>query len=256
MSTYPLNMTHPQGKKSEIREVAGQDANSGRKFTDTFGTPDRFPPIVVNNQDQEEEYRAKGYLASGESPIHVDGYHDFPKWLVHPEFVEEVPLVNALFDPEGRLVRAAIPGTPAKYPSLLVTDLAGQKTAFARGYIEQVAPDPRAMEALVASPYVPGRVTSEYPKMVDGVLVQDPAIDQSGFQEYPKWVGDNLVNSRAEELALNKGLEPIVDAPSAFTERANELKRQAMTWTPEMRAKAAATRKANAERKQSKIAAE
>ena len=245
MTTYPVTMTHPQAKRSTVRQITGQDPNSGRKFTDSHGDPDRFPPVTVNTEEQEEEYRAKGYLAAGDSPIQVDGYHDFPKWLVHPDYVEGSPNINPLFDPEGRLVRAAIKGTPDKLPPLLVNDTAQQKAAFAQGYIEQVAPDPRAMEALAASPYVPGRVTSEYPKMVDGVLVEDPDIDQSGFQEYPKWVGDNLVNSRAEELALTGAPVSVESLP---TKGVNAV-RKAPTWTPEMRAKAAETRRANMARK-------
>jgi hypothetical protein len=43
------------------------------------------------------------------------------------------------------------------------------------------------------------------------------------FQEYPKWVGDVVVNSRAEEDALHKEKVPVQPAP-APTKRTRKAK--------------------------------
>jgi hypothetical protein len=57
------------------------------------GKPELFPSIQVNNKDQEEEYRAKGYLVEGSSDmaaydsfrasIKPNGYSydEYPKWI-------------------------------------------------------------------------------------------------------------------------------------------------------------------------------
>lgn len=111
---YPMDMVHPNARQGRAIAVTEPDPVTGRVVTDYHGTPDLFPPVTVHNEDQEEEYFAKGYRPAGspdgaayadqkasrapegyspsEFPKMVDGklvgappggYHplEYPKWI-------------------------------------------------------------------------------------------------------------------------------------------------------------------------------
>jgi len=59
---YPLMMTHPSWRPSQVTITEA----SGSKVT-AFGTPDAFPPVTVNNADQEEQHAAMGYVRRGKA---------------------------------------------------------------------------------------------------------------------------------------------------------------------------------------------
>jgi len=132
----------------------------------------------VNNSIQEGEYRAKGYVGAGEPFPEAGDYQEFPKWMHHE-----------------------------KHEPVLVNDASQQSEAAAKGYFEPGQSDAKAVEAEKASPYFPGRKAVEYPRMENGVLIEDPASPPSGPIEYPKALtppggGDQVfVNTRAEESA-------------------------------------------------------
>src|SRR6266576_5581706 len=53
---------------------------------DPPGKPAQFPPVIVNNQDQFEEYSAKGYtfsaaLVGAIASNAIDLEHEYPKWV-------------------------------------------------------------------------------------------------------------------------------------------------------------------------------
>ena len=195
---YPKTLFHPLAKQGKPVAVAGRDPVSGMKFTDYVGSPDRFQPVTVNNPDQEQGHRAMGYLAEGETPETV-GYMAYPMMMEHPDATPFIPGTETTRPVE------------AKFKPLLVNSLAEQLAAEDKGYRLPGQADPEAYESAFAAPYAPGRVTDEYPKFVNGVLVTDPEAPPEGPQQYPKWLylknpdgseRDVLVESEAEERAL------------------------------------------------------
>lgn len=171
-------MRHPHSKTTPPKAITGKDPDSGRAFTDYRGTPDIFPPVTVNHATQEAEHRAKGYVAHDEPDPAEGDYQEFPKWLQHET-----------------------------HEPVLVNTAEQQAEALERGYFEPGQSDAQAVEAAHAAPYVPGRIAQPYPRMEDGVLVQDPDLEPDGPIEYPKALtppggGDQVfVKSRAEETA-------------------------------------------------------
>jgi hypothetical protein len=121
-------------------------------------------------------------------------YKEFPKTMNHPAHQS------------ARQIRPFIPATPnnpvqleewqgERYPAVIVHDADAEAWHAAKGYVPAGTSDPKAFSAAHASPYVAGRTTSEWPKMLDGKLVQDPNAPKGGPAEYPKWV--NLPNGNA-----------------------------------------------------------
>lgn len=205
---YPKRMVHPGYQKGTVKEIHGVDAVSGRKFLDYQGTPDRYPPVDVINHDIEAQYRAKGYLAFGEAGGGSINYREYPKMLVHPDHVPPAQAIAAVLNGANQVLSPEVPAKAAVWPDIAVANPQEEAAAIAKGYLAPGKPDPDAMQAAISSPYDPSRVTEEYPKMVNGALVEDPAI-QGGPQQYPKWVnlpdhphGGKEVRNRAEEDAL------------------------------------------------------
>ena len=78
---YPKMLVHPSSQAAQIG------------FEPMQGKPMTFPPVSVNNEDQEEQYKAKGYLVmgspdasayervrSGGTPPHYK-YEEYPKFI-------------------------------------------------------------------------------------------------------------------------------------------------------------------------------
>ncbi len=59
---YPLAMSHPQQKPAVISQ--DQWVN-GHVVKAPPGKPAQFPPVFVNNADQESQYASMGYLPNG-----------------------------------------------------------------------------------------------------------------------------------------------------------------------------------------------
>lgn len=139
-------------------------------------------------------------------------HQEYPKVLRHParqrarKTAEATP---AIPPQEGRPMIPAQPEQwePERYPDITVISVDDEQYYVAKGYQSPGMSDPAAFSTAKASPYVPGREVSEWPKMVGGKLMQDPNKPAGGPVEYPKWVrppeGDAiLVNSASEEDAL------------------------------------------------------
>ncbi len=113
-------------------------------------------------------------------------------------------------------------GEPARFQPVTVNNADDEEYHAAQGY-RPLGGDAQAFTQQVNDNIVnrkpPGYAFSEYPKWVDGVLVQDPGKPQTNFQEYPKWVGDVLVTSAAQEAAMKLKAEtppaPYVAEPPA-----------------------------------------
>jgi hypothetical protein len=220
---YPKTMVHPHYQKGSANVVEGFDPRSGKHFKDYQGTPDRNPPVHVYTPDQEERVRALGYLQYGEKPPAHAEYSEYPLTLCHPGHVEAVPDEKVPHKDEttGAVTIIVVPGKPEILPHAVVHSAAEEKAWLARGYRRPGQSNPTAARDAVAKPYVPGQVTHEWPKMVDGVLMQDPKTQAPGPTQYPKWIttgkdpntGDPIgktVASLEEERALRAkvGLPP------------------------------------------------
>lgn len=154
---YPLLMKHPNAKVGKPQAERGVDNESGRGFVDYHSKPDMFPPVTVNNEAQEAEHRAKGYVGDSEPFPDAGDYQEYPMWMSHKD-----------------------------HEPVMVNDGEQEAEAEEKGYFRPGKPDAQAVEAAHASPYVPGAKVKEYPRMENGVLMQDPELDDDGPVEYPK----------------------------------------------------------------------
>lgn len=70
-SEYPKAMSHPQSRPA----VLSQDTigPGGKVIHAAPGQPAKFPPVYVNNLDQEQYYSSIGYVPNGTSD--PDAYH-------------------------------------------------------------------------------------------------------------------------------------------------------------------------------------
>jgi hypothetical protein len=195
-------MKHPHARKGKVTQIKGVDAVSGRPFTDSQGEPDVFPDVTVKDPHTEAYYRARGYIIPGEVPPPPAEYAEYPVMLVHPEHVDAIPDDWHIEKGDnGEIIRHKILGKPEVFPPRQANTEAEEESLGQKGYKRAGQDNPDAIRSAHASPYVPGRKTQEYPKMVNGEI-EDPEAPSGGPIQYPKWIGDKLVHSRAEEEAL------------------------------------------------------
>lgn len=80
---YPKVMVHPHAVKATSGVSGSMDA---------IRPGDRFPPVTVNNADQEAWHRAQGYVAGGKGdaaafanahagPLSDHVHIEYPKWI-------------------------------------------------------------------------------------------------------------------------------------------------------------------------------
>lgn len=168
----PRVMHHPAHRKSQSHNV-DVVADGGGRYYGKMGDAERFPPVTVSSKAQEEYHRSLGYRMPGEA-VAALAFAIYPMWM-----------------------------KKAGAEDMLVKDDAEQAMAERDGYIVPGTPDRDAFERQAANPHIAGRVHRQYPMYDDdGNVVDDPAAPGDGPVEYPKWVGDVLVKSAAEEVAL------------------------------------------------------
>ena len=93
---YPLAMNHPAYKPAVISQDT-VDPVSHKTIKAAPGQPAKFPPVYVNNPDQEAQYAAEGYVPNGEPDPEAyyraqvganepndHQFKEFPKWLYKP----------------------------------------------------------------------------------------------------------------------------------------------------------------------------
>ena len=205
-------MKHPHARKGKITQIKGVDPISNRPYTDSQGEPDVFPDVTVKDPQTEAYYRSRGYIVPGEVPPPPAEYAEYPVMLVHPDHVDAIPDDWHIEKGDsGEIIRHKILGKPEVLQPMQANSEAEEETLGKRGYKRAGHDDPEAIRRSNASPYVAGRQTQEFPKLVNGVI-EDPNAQQGGPIQYPKWIGDKLVNSRAEEEALTgKKADVILD---------------------------------------------
>lgn len=215
----PIEMHHPAHDPGRPAKIATMNDGSGFSpgVVIQNGTPCRYQPMSAASDEEEESLRAKGYMRKGEARKPVEGYHAFPKMLVHPDHVPAVPdEIFAERQDGGGMKTHVIKGKPEKMGPVTVNDAIEEAAWADKGYAEPVRSDPDAFQRSRAMPYDPSRVMTDYPKMVNGVLINDPALDSSGMQQYPKWVmskGEKvLVETAAQEAALMDGTSEFPDS--------------------------------------------
>lgn len=166
------------------------------------GAPERFPPAQVHSPEQEEMFRARGYLRIGEAPpAPAINPLEFPKMLVHPDHVDGVPATQESIIEGNRVLIVPVPAKPEKYPHHIVNTPEEQAEWEAKGYRLPGTWDEGAYEH---SLYAAGEPGDEWPKWIDGVLTEDPAKANIRPDEYPKFLSfddgsEKIVYSAAEE---------------------------------------------------------
>lgn len=106
---YPLTMAHPAFQRSQPLPIPGTEKRNAEGVVisqDYQGTPERFPPVTVQDADQEAYYESQGYARAGHSdPSAYASAHaapappsyvpqEYPKWVdgVLVESEEDDPL--------------------------------------------------------------------------------------------------------------------------------------------------------------------
>ena len=204
---YPKAMVHPGYHPAKIV----RPGKWGEPVT-AAPAPDSFPPVTVNNEQQEEMHRAMGYREQGEAPPPMIDYSEYPLMLVHPEHVDGVPAQSFARKDEatGAITTWTEPGIPEKYPHRQVNNAAEEAEWTAKGWQRPGRADPDAMQASRASPHVPDRTVQEWPKMVDGKVV-DPYTANDGPQLYPMWAHGEVVDDETAHRA--RFPEDFIDKP-------------------------------------------
>ena len=179
-------MVHPQHRPAELRD----DIDSGAGGHP--GAPELWPPVTVFDANQEEMYRAKGYLKYGEAQPKATDYAEYPLMLWHPQHVEALPpTVSARMD-NGQFIQFQVPGSPEKFPPVTVHDPEDEAEWNKKGYARPGHADELAFERATVSPGTPG---AEYPRWETRadergneyqVLVEDPERPIGDPNEYPK----------------------------------------------------------------------
>lgn len=222
---YPQIMVHPQHRAATISGVRFIKLPDGNERTelDPPGQPERFPNIEVHSSDQEEQQRARGYVRYGETMEKVAEFSEYPKMMSHPDHVDAVPSSSGARMEGNQIIQYSVPGIPEKFPDVMVRDAREQETWEEKGYVAPDTFDELAFEKATLAPGTPG---DEWPKWVDGVLVQDPDAPVDDSSQYPKWLyfddgGEVLVNDaaaekRAVEARGSTKHEPVKPPPKPY----------------------------------------
>jgi hypothetical protein len=118
-------------------------------------------------------------------------HKEYPKYMTHPAY-QPGRVGEEVRSPAGFSYHVG--GTPIRYPPMLVRDADQEEYYRSQGYVTQGKSDPAAFAAAVQA--------------------MPPPDENYRPKEYPKWVGDFLVNNREEEEAaahkrrVQLGIEP------------------------------------------------
>lgn len=199
---YPITMVHPNHQAAKLGEG------------NVIGIPEKFPNLVVEGSDSEARYRAQGYLRFGEArPVMVDR-HEFPKMMRHPNYVPAVEAkIEAKIENNRIIGTFTIPGKPAEYPDLIVANADQEEKARENGYKPAGEYDRGALEAVLngtvdEETYDP----DEYPKWVDGVLIEkDPNANEEyrPRPEYPRYENGVLIQDPRAPKEPDPNLYPM-----------------------------------------------
>ncbi len=196
---FPVTLKHPQHAAAVLSNSTV--ANNGGALPVTHGRPERFPDVIVHDAKQEAMYRAQGYLRFGESAPVYDAHLEYPKILCHADYQEAVlPTQSPVVNPSGQVSFVTIPGTPAKFPHVTVSSREEEDKWAEKGYFPAGHFDVAAYEKAVDAP---GEAGDEWPKWVDGVLMDDPEkpVDESRLYPMMVYAEDGTVLGTAANRA-------------------------------------------------------
>ena len=169
MSNYvPKQMTHPAYQPAVVGYAHGE------------GRPALNPPATVYTPEQEEEYRARGYVPVGEAPRAPVGFLEYPMMMEHPRHVPEVIIEATAVMVDGKPVVTPRRIVPAEWPPVVARDATERRGWETKGYAARESA-PAEFLSSKASPL---------------------ASDAYRPSDYPMWVGDKVVASREEHVAL------------------------------------------------------
>jgi hypothetical protein len=148
----------------------------------------------------------------------MTAYEEYPKWLKHPgEAPARISDDWANGPPQvGQNIGFHSPaGKPAQFPPVLVNSREQEEMYEARGYTAGPMSAAAAQTAR-AAPIPAGYSKEEYPRIDNGMVVQDPSKPPPS-NEYPKWCRrdgvEKIVHSREEEDRLFPPIPPKAPAP-------------------------------------------
>src|SRR6185437_940174 len=160
-------------------------------------------------------------LATGR--VNMD-FERYPMWMKHPN---HRPAVISDDYAEGhnrgaQFKHHAKPGTPEQFPAVMVNNPDQEGYYAARGYVAQGG-DKKAFDRSQIAPIPKGYRHNEYPRIVNGLVEQDPNAPEPETNEYPKYVRPEgkepvIVKSRKEEDEVMRGTtkkEPVKRETSA-----------------------------------------
>lgn len=141
---YPMLMAHPHYRPAKVSAVEGTgriNANGEEVMQDMQGTPEQFPPVLVNNEDQEEYHASLGYAPAGKSDpsAYANAVADTPNNYVPVEFPKWVDGVLCETAEDEAEMRHAIAHRPPPEPEedevdvkALLEEIAALKAEAAR----------------------------------------------------------------------------------------------------------------------------
>ena len=158
-STYPLTMVHPAFQPSEAVPVPGSqtyDAMGRVVRQDYRGTQQRFPPVTVANEQEEEYYEAQGYQRAGRVDpaawvrAHAAAPPEDYKPLKYPMWRDGVLYKTAQDDPEASEEDLAPPPAPAAAEPAQPIAAPAAEAANLRAMVEQMNQTMQAMAEQMA----------------------------------------------------------------------------------------------------------
>lgn len=219
---FPVVMTHPQYKAAETWVSGAGDGNFN-------SSPARFPPVTVNDENQEAMYRARGYLRYGEAMPKVAEYSEYPLMMSHPDHADAVPVTMGARMENGQMIQFTIAGTAEKLAPVTVTNADQEEHWRVKGYARAGHTDEHAFEKATVSPGEPGDEWPQWVEQEDGttILMQDPDSPVDDPDEYPKCLNFadgtyQIAKDRVDEANILKARgssksEPVKKAPEPAT---------------------------------------
>src|SRR6185312_8995165 len=138
-------------------------------------------------------------------------FERYPMWMKHPHHRPAVVSddYEAGANRGAQFKHHAKPGVPEQFPAVMVNNPDQEGYYAAKGYVAQGG-DPKAFERAQIAPIPQGYRHQEYPRIVNGLVQQDPNAPEPETNEYPKWVRPDgqeprIVKSRAEENEIMRG---------------------------------------------------
>lgn len=250
---YPREMVHPSYRVDPASTEAYRASSN------------RLAPVTVYAPHQEDEFRSYGYVLKGENIPFSAERIEYPLMMTHPDHVDAVPASTQIIAVDGQFQVLPVPEIKERYPHVFVDDKAHEAMWEKKGYRRVGVFDPGAYERATVAP---GPAGGEWPKMVNGVLCEDPSAPLPPSNEYPKCVyppgcdpmNPPIVHSRTEEYKImgmpfsaNSGAPLLEDRPARVSRGVRKVAR--VTGRPrkvmseEHKLKMAAGRKAAAERR-------